>query len=179
MLRQLVLGADRVVGWIVRIATGVAALATLVGFGLVCYVVTARYFFGRGPSWSDEVGGWLVVALVMLAVAEAQRRGEHIGVDLLLERTTGRPHRLLKAFGTLCVGATAAVLVWQGWETVAFSQMIDARPLSIAEMPLWMVQALIPLGAALMLLVTLIQLAGLATGVDLVPEHEDEVRATE
>ena len=179
MLRRLVIGADRAVGWISRIAAGLAAVASLLCFSLVCYVVVARYFFGRAPSWSEEVGGWFVVALVMLAVAEAQRRGEHIGVDLLLEKTRGRPHRAVKAFGTFCVAASAAVLLWQGWEMVAFSQMIGARPLSIAEMPLWLVEALIPVGAALMLLVALVQLFGLITGIDLVPEHTETPRATE
>lgn len=179
MLRHLVLGTDRVVSRISHVAAGIAALATLGCFGLVCYVVVARYFFGLSPSWSDEVGGWLVVALVMLAVAEGQRRGEHIGVDLLLERTEGGPHRALKAFGALCVAVAAGLLLWQGLETMAFSRMIGARALAVAEVPLWMVQALIPLGAGLMLLVALVQLLGLATGVDLVPEPKDVPRATE
>ena len=179
MLRRLTLGADRAVGWISRIAAGFAAVASLLCFGLVCYVVVVRYFFGSAPSWSDEVGGWFVVALVMLAVGEAQRRGEHIGVDLLLEKTTGRPHRLVKGFGTLCVAASAAILLWQGWEMVAFSQMIGARPLSIAEIPLWLIEVLVPIGAGVMLLVSVIQLLGLITGIDLVPEHTDAPRATE
>ena len=178
-MQRLVTGADRLIGWISRLAAGLAAIATLLCFGLVCYVVAARYFFGRAPSWSDEVGGWLVVALVMLAIAEAQRRGEHIGVDLLLERTTGRLHRLLKAFGALCVGVSAAVICWEGWETVLFSRMIGARPLSIAEIPMWWIEILIPIGAGLMLLVAVLQFVGFVAGIDLVPEHSEEPRATE
>ena len=171
MLARIARGADRLVGVLSGLAAAAAGLATLCCLALVCYSVGMRYFLGQPLSWSDEAAGFLVVLLVMLAVAEAQRRGEHIGVDLLLERARGRRRRLLQAFGALCVAAAATVLLWQGWETIAFSWMIGARPMVIAEIPLWLIEMFLPLGAGLMLLVSLAQLLALAAGT--APEHDE------
>lgn len=179
MLAKLARGADRVVGALSGVAVALAALATLGCLALVCYAVVLRYFFGKPLSWTDEAGGFLVVLLVMLAVAEGQRRGEHIGVDLLLERARGRGRRALQAFGAACVAAAAAVLLWQGWETVAFSRMIGARPLVIAEIPLWAIEMFLPIGAGLMLLVALAQLLALAAGIAVDRQSSDIPRATE
>lgn len=179
MLLSTAHAAAAVASWLSRAAAALAALAALCCFGLVCYVVVSRYIFGGAPNWSDEAVGWLIVASVMLAIGEAQRRGEHIGVDLLLERVSGARHRAMKAFGALCVAASAVILVWQGWEMVAFSQMIGAKALAIDTVPLWVVQAMIPIGGALMLLVSLAQLIGLAAGIDTVPEPTEIPKATE
>jgi TRAP-type C4-dicarboxylate transport system permease small subunit len=179
MLAKIARGADRVVGALSGLAVALAAVATLGCLALVCYAVILRYFFGRPLSWTDEAGGFLVVLLVMLAVAEAQRRGEHIGVDLLLERSRDRFRRILRAFGAACVAAASAVLLWQGWETVAFSRMIGARPLVIAEIPLWAIEMFLPIGAALMLLVSLAQLLALAAGTAPEFEQPEIPKATE
>lgn len=181
MLARIARGAGKVAGALSGLAVAVAGLATLGCLALVCYGVVLRYFFGQPLSWSDEAGGFLVVVLVMLAVAEAQRRGEHIGVDLLLERSKGRFRRGLQAFASLCVAAAAAVLLWQGWETVAFSRMIGARPLVLAEIPMWAIEMFLPIGAGLMLLVALVQLLALAAGLEPVPDEDtrDLPRATE
>lgn len=179
MLAALARRVSAAVAWISWAAAVLAAAVTLACFALVCGVVVARYFFGIVPPWSDEVGGWLIVVLVMLAVGEAQRRGEHIGVDLLLERLRGRPRRLLQGFGILCLGIAAAVLVWQGWEAAAFSRMIGAMPLSIGAVPLWLIQVFVPIGAGLMLLVAMAQLLGLAAGQEPLPREGDAPRATE
>lgn len=179
MLARIARVADRVVGALSGLAVALAALATLACLALVCYAVVLRYFFGLPLSWTDEAAGFLVVLLVMLAVAEAQRRGEHIGVDLLLERSHGRRRRLLQAFGTLCVAAAAAVLLWQGWETVAFSRMIGARPLVLADVPMWAIEMFLPIGAGLMLLVSLAQLLALAAGTFVDPEASEAPKATE
>src|SRR3712207_7614979 len=53
---------------------------TLFRSGLVCYSVVMRYFLGRPQPWVDEAVGWLLVVIVMLAIPEVQRRGDHIGI---------------------------------------------------------------------------------------------------
>src|SRR5262245_14488805 len=147
-----------------RVAEGVAAVACLGCLALVCYAVVARYVFGRPQAWTDEAVGWLVVALVMLAVPEAQRRGENIGVDWLVDRWTGAKRRAVIGLGAAAVAVTALVLIREGWETVAFTRMVGMVSNQIPEFPLWAVQALIPLGAALLLLVAIGQVAAWLAG---------------
>lgn len=147
-----------------RIALALAAVAVLLCFALVCYSVGLRYFLGQPLQWSDEVTGWLVVAIVMLAAADTQRRGENIGVDLLIERAAARLRRALAALGLLTVAAAALMMTLKGVEMVDFARMLDLRSNTLGWAALWPVQALVPVGAALMLVVALAQLLALAAG---------------
>jgi TRAP-type C4-dicarboxylate transport system permease small subunit len=155
---------ERIAAAVSRVAQGLAAVACLLCLALVCYAVVARYLFGRAEPWTDEAVGWCVVALVMLAVPEAQRRGENIGVDWLVDKWTGARRRAVIGLGALSVALTALVLIREGWETVAFTRMIGIVSNQIPQVPLWAVQALIPLGAALLLLVAIAQIAAWCAG---------------
>jgi TRAP-type C4-dicarboxylate transport system permease small subunit len=159
MLRRL----ETLVGWLSRAAAAIATLACLICLGLVCYAVAMRYFFTRPQSWADEVAGWLVVATVMLALPEVQRRGEHVGVDSLVEKSSARIKRLVGLVGAASVALVAAILIVEGWAMIEFSRMIGIIA-NVGNVEIWMVQALVPLGAALLLLVALVQFAVLLAG---------------
>jgi TRAP-type C4-dicarboxylate transport system permease small subunit len=162
-------GATAVARWASTVATGIAAVAVLACFAVVCWGVAARYFFNRPLNWSDEVSGWLVVGIVMLAIADCQRRNENIGVDLLLERAHGRRRSALLAFGLAMVAICALAMTWYGVEMVQFSKMLDLRSNTIGWVPVWPIQVLVPLGAGLLLVVVLAQLVIVATGRT--PDH--------
>jgi len=53
--------------------------------------------FNDAPVWVDEVVGFALVAVVMLAAAQVLRRGEHISVDLLVGRLPAEGRRWLRA----------------------------------------------------------------------------------
>lgn len=151
-----------------RLGAALGSLATIVTLVLVAVSVVARYGFGRPLPWIDEVAGWLVVALVMFAAAEAQRRGEHIGIDPPPRLAASRLGAALGVLGVLSVLATAAILLREGIETVQFSRMVGIAT-NIEGVPIWWLHALIPIGAALLGLVALAQLAGLRAP----PKRED------
>lgn len=157
LFETAVAAISRAAEWV----AGIACLATLL---LVCYAVAMRYLFNKPQSWSDEAVGLLIVVSVMLAVPEAQRRGEHIGVDLITERVKGTRRRALMIFGMLTVVATSIILISEGLDMVAFTRMVGIVSNSLPEIPLWAIQAFIPLGAALLLLVTVAQIAAYLTG---------------
>ena len=58
--------------------------------GVTAFSVFRRYVLGSPLTWTDELSGFLVVAIVMLGAAEVLRRGEHVSVDILSERAIGR-----------------------------------------------------------------------------------------
>jgi TRAP-type C4-dicarboxylate transport system permease small subunit len=156
---------DRVVRAISAGALHLAAAACLLCFVLMCVAVGMRYFFGQPQPWIDFVVGWLVVAMVAFAAPAAQLEGEHVGVDTLSERARGKARRALAAFGLLCVAATAAIMIWEGWAMVAFSRMTGMMT-ELHPIPLWWIQVLVPAGFVLMLLVALAQLLRVARGLD-------------
>ena len=159
---------QRAVAIVSRLAVALGGLATLTCLALVGYGVLMRYLFGQPQPWVDKVAGWLVLALVMLAAAEAQRRFEHIGVDVAVGKLGPRLARAAHLVGALSVVAVAAVLLHAGLEAVAFSRMIGVMT-ELGGVPEWWVQALLPLGAGLLLLVGLFQALVLALGGT--PEH--------
>ena len=140
------------------------AVAVLGAFALVTVAVAMRYFFNQPLGWSDEATGWLIVATVMLSIAEVQRRGANIGVDLMVEKSRGKFRRALELLGVATVAASALLLTAQGYETVAFSKMLGLKSNTLGWVSLWSIQILVPLGAALLLLVSAMQLLMLGMG---------------
>jgi TRAP-type C4-dicarboxylate transport system permease small subunit len=146
-------------------AAAAAAASVLVMLALVAYSVGMRYLLNRPQVWVDELVGFMLVGSVMFAVAEALRRGEHISIDLLTEKLGPRGKRAAAVFGLLAVLATAAALLWEGWETVAFARMLGLMTEGYVTLPLWLLQLMIPLGGALLLLACLAELLRIAAGL--------------
>lgn len=149
------------VGWLCAIAMAAAALSLLVAFVLVVYGVGWRYALDRPLTWPDELVGYLLVLLVMLGGADVLRRDEHIGVDLLPARFGSRGRHVARLLGLVAAGATGALLMQQGIQTVAFSHMVDLRSTGYLSAPMWLVQALVPLGGGILVLTALARLARL------------------
>jgi len=163
-----VIPLQRLVAGLSRIAVAIGSVATVTCLFLVGYSVLMRYAFGAPQPWVDKVAGWLVLGLVMLAAPEAQRRFEHIGVDIAVTKLGPRIARIAHLIGTISVAIVAAVLVYAGWEAIEFSLMVGMMT-DIEGVPEWWIQLLLPIGAGLLLLVALVQTLVLALGGT--PEH--------
>ena len=164
-------GLERAVGFVARFAGALGGLLTVLCVALVGYAVGMRYLAGQPVPWTDKVAGWLVVGVVMLASPEAQRRFEHIGVDIARNRLGPRLVRVVHLVGTLSVALVAALLLHAGIETVEFSRMVGLMS-DLEGIPIWWVQALLPVGAALLLLVAASQSLLLLMGAT--PEYLPE-----
>ena len=148
--------ALRALGHVVRVLAGagmaVAAASLLLSLCLIGWAVVMRYVFNAAPVWVDEVVGFLLVAIVMLAAARTLRRGEHIGVDLLVDRLSPRARRWTQAWAALAVGLVACVLIINGWGTASLARMLGLVTEGNLEWPTWMLMLLMPVGGALLLL---------------------------
>lgn len=147
----------------IAMAGAVLLLASI--FVLIVYSVMMRYFAGRPQPWIDEAIGWLLVGSVMLSIPEVQRRGDHIGIDMVTTAVGPKLKRGLMLFGLLTVLASAVIFTHEGVSMVAFSRMINVLSNQIPEVPLWVVQGFVPLGFGLMALVSMAQMALVAAGL--------------
>ena len=154
---------EKAVAFLSRAVAVVGSLATVSCLALVCYAVGMRYLLGQPQPWTDKVAGWLVVALVMLAAPEAQRRFEHIGVDVAVGKLRPGLARLVHLLGALSVAAVAVVLFLAGLEAIEFSMMVGFMT-DLPGVPVWWIQTLLPIGAALLFLVSICQALLLALG---------------
>lgn len=133
-----------------RIGGALSALLIVVVLALTAAAVVARYAIGQPIPGVDEATGFLVVAVVMCGAAEALRTGHHIRIDLALGAVGPRARRWLEAWSSLAVLAVAALLGWTAWHSVLFSYDFDAYSPGQLELPMWIPQATLPLGALLL-----------------------------
>ena len=170
---------EGIVALISRTALAIAGVTCLATLAMVCYAIATRYFFNRPQSWTDEAVGWMIVVCVMLAVPEAQRRNEHIGVDALTEKLDARGKRWAALLGIVTVAIVAYLLVSEGIAMVSFTHTIGIVSNVLPEVPLWAVQSFVPIGGALLMLVTLAQLACLLAGIEPRAVHKTRPDALE
>jgi TRAP-type C4-dicarboxylate transport system permease small subunit len=154
----------RAVGWLADAAMALSALGLLASLVLIGWAVVMRYAFNAAPVWVDEVVGHLLVAIVLLAAAQTFRRGEHIGVDLLVERLPPAGRRWAFAWAALVTGAVALVLIVNGWQTAQLARMLGLVTEGHLEWPTWWLMLLMPVGGALLLLAAVEALWRAATG---------------
>jgi TRAP-type C4-dicarboxylate transport system permease small subunit len=152
------------IGWINRAAMALSAAGVLVSLALIGWAVVMRYAFNSAPVWVDEVVGFMLVGIVMLAAADVLRRGEHIGVDVLTANLSGRRRLWARAWASLAALAAALVLVVNGWQTAMFSRLLGIVTEGHLELPVFWLMLLLPLGGLLMALTAVEALARLACG---------------
>jgi TRAP-type C4-dicarboxylate transport system, small permease component len=133
-------------------AMALSAIGTLLSLALIGWAVIMRYFFNAAPVWVDEVVGHLLVAIVLLAAAQTFRRGEHIGVDILVEQLPPVGKRWALAWAAIVSGLVALVLIVNGWQTAALARTLGLVTEGHLEWPTWWLMLLMPLGGALLLL---------------------------
>jgi TRAP-type C4-dicarboxylate transport system permease small subunit len=151
----------RWIGYVAMVAGGISALMVVFTLVLTGYSVFQRYVLGRPLTWTDELSGFLVVAIVMLGAAETLRRGEHISVDLLSSRLTGRRRMLVDLWGYAAVAFMSAVLLISSWDAVMFSWTIGVYSDSYLEAPLWIPQTSLLVGSGLLLLLSVARILDL------------------
>ena len=151
-----------------RVAGAVASLLILAMTAIVGYGVAARYLFNRPQVWTDELVSYLVVLLVMAAAAEVLRRGEHITIDLVVERLGARAAFWVEVAGMVAVLVVSVVLIVSGLEMIAFSRDMGIRSVGYLSVLIWIPQSALPLGFALVALAAANRLLRLLTGAEVV-----------
>ena len=170
---------DRAVGALSDLGSALAGLSLLVSLGLISYSVVLRYAFNHPQSWVDEIVGYLLVATVMLAAADALQKGEHIAVDVMTERLGARGKRLTLVCGLISVALTAAIYLYEGWDTAMFSRMAGIVSTGYLETPVWLPQMLVPIGGAMLLIAAIVALGRLAAGRAAFPPPLDDDAAAD
>jgi TRAP-type C4-dicarboxylate transport system permease small subunit len=140
----------RLIRAVARLGLALAAVAMLASLALIVYAVVQRYVLDTPVPWTDELVGYLLVAMVMLATADALLEGEHISVDMLTERLGERGKRITLLLGLVASAATGVLILVEGTGMVSFARMVGLRSNGYLAMPMWMPQLLVPVGGGLL-----------------------------
>lgn len=157
----------RAVGAICKTAMTLATILIIIDLVLIGAAVLMRYVFSAPIVWGDEIVSLSLTAIVMLAAPDVLRKNGHIGVDILVGKLKPKAAAWATLWSCVAVLSMSAILILNGWKTVALSKMIGRLTDGHLELPVWMLQLLLPLGGILLAIVafeiiwrSLVQIAG-------------------
>lgn len=148
------------------------AAITIVMALSITYSVFQRYILNTPQVWTDELMGYLMVALVMFGLGETVRRGDHINVDLFTARLGPRGQAAARIWGLAAMIAVAAVLLVRSWDMIAFSRMVGLLSDGYLAVPIWIPQSSLLIGFSLMILASVNQMLRIIFGLE-EPPHRD------
>ena len=131
-------------------AAGYLAAFFMVGILLMVLASVVGRMAGFNLRGSDAYAGYCMAAASFLALAHTLKRGEHIRVNLFLERFGGRLRRPLElwshAAGTFFCAALAYFSVRLVWQSHAFNDISQGNDAT----PLWIPQVAMAVGAVVL-----------------------------
>lgn len=143
---------DRALGGLVAAANAVSAAFVLLLMVLVVADITGRYVFNSPVPMAYEVGSFMLVFIVFLALASTQRAGAHIRVEFLTLRL---PPRARACLDMLAYGLGLLVYVtilWRGFGWAWTSWQVGDYVAGLINIPRYPSQFVVPLGAAILCL---------------------------
>jgi TRAP-type C4-dicarboxylate transport system permease small subunit len=144
-----------------RSGLGAAASLLLAAIAVICFVeVILRYVFGASLVWYDEFVGYLLVWLTFVGAVLAQSHRQHIGIENALERLPERFRKLVEVANHALLAAIHVVLLVYGSRLAL--RFLSERAITL-PVPMGVVYTVIPLTAALMIVVEGISVLRLLT----------------
>jgi len=135
--------------WIERIETGLIAALVLAMVLLAGAQILLRNLFDSGLAWADPLLRAMVLWAAMLGALAAARDDKHIGLDLVAHFVHGRAKRVLRVVTLLFAAGICAAMAWYG---VGLVQLDYGSGAAIAGIANWIVEAIVPVGFALLAL---------------------------
>lgn len=114
--------------------------------------VATRQLTGSSIPGVVEYSEVLMVGLIFLGLAYAQRTGAHIGVDLVTERMPVRVAHAVRSVGLLLAILVLAVMAWETLEVALRAVESREYRFGLVQVPIWPARLLIPIGLVALLL---------------------------
>lgn len=117
----------------------------------VTWQVVSRYVFQSPSSFTDELSRYMLIWLGMLGAAYVAGKDEHLAIDLLPQKLTGRAKVRLQIFIYIVVIAfVLPVMVLGGGNLVYITFVLEQKSATL-QVPLAFVYAIIPFSGLLIL----------------------------
>jgi C4-dicarboxylate transporter DctQ subunit len=157
---------DRVLTRIENVlAASTLGLATLIAI----VAVVLRYFFGVFLFWSEEATIYLIIYSTFLGAVITLRHNEHVNVDIFGPFVKARGKRALAVLGAAITVVYLVSIGFFAW-ALLFEPFSTSTITPSLKLPLWVVEAAVPVGLTLMLLRALEILVRTARGGEAFPE---------
>jgi TRAP-type C4-dicarboxylate transport system permease small subunit len=119
--------------------------------------VMGRYLFNKPILGAFEIFEILLPAIVLLGLGYTQGNNAHVKVEILLSRLSSRKQAALNFVTNGLAVFISILILWRGWVlTTAYWRM--GRTIPTIEVPMFLPQLLVPLGALMLILVLIVQM---------------------
>jgi len=154
---------------VLRIAAGtMLMLSVAINFANII----GRYFLSVSIPWAEEMMLFLMIGAVFLGIGPVGWLGRHIRMDVVVSLLPPRAREAFEIFSDLVTIATCLMLAVFAWPVMTMLAELDQRS-DMANIPLVIPQAVVPLGLLLMALLIAVRL--LVHGV----RHDDVISSRE
>ena len=154
---------------VLRIAAGCMLVASVaINFANII----GRYFLSVSIPWAEEMMLFLMIGAVFLGIGPVGWLGRHIRMDVLVSMLPPRARTVFEVFSDLVTIATCIMAAIFAWPVITMLNELDQRS-AMANIPLVIPQAAVPLGLALMALLISVRLITLGV------RHDDVISSRE
>lgn len=133
----------------------VGAVTALVMIGSLLLGVFYRYVLGDALVWSDEVAALAFTWTVFLFASALVRSGGHVRVTLLVNALPPILGEFVERGIMVLIIGLGLVMFWNGWN---FAEFTAGQVSPAIRYPVWMKNAAVPVGGALISIHALILL---------------------
>jgi TRAP-type C4-dicarboxylate transport system permease small subunit len=148
-------------GWIGRFVALIQALTAvllLVAVALNFANIVGRYVFSAPIASAEEVMLFLLVGIVFLGNSVVGYENKQLRMDVVLQALPARARHGLEILADLTMIVVCVALIVLGWPAVEMLAEFDQRS-QAADIPLWIPQALVPIGLGLNAFLVAVRLA--------------------
>jgi|SRR5690554_242791 len=117
----------------------------------VTWQVVSRYVFQSPSSFTDELSRYMLIWLGMLGAAYVAGKEEHLAIDILPQKLTGRAKLRLQVFIHLVVIAFVLPVMVLGGGNLVFITFVLEQKSATLQVPLAYIYSIIPLSGLLIL----------------------------
>lgn len=139
LLKKLYNNFEEIVGTLFLVATVVLVLLNII----------TRYFLKTGIYWSEEVATGCFVWAAYIGAAAAFKKGQHIGIDLLVKRLSGRKRAVIQVIVDLLV---LLVIGFTAYFSVYYVATTHTKPTPVLEVSSAFISTALPVGFLLMVI---------------------------
>ncbi|WP_170426411.1 TRAP transporter small permease subunit [Ruegeria arenilitoris] len=144
--------------FIANMAAGSAALVMVVITLHILLEITLRALFSTSTHVLDEFAAYGIAAMTFLALAQALSSGSIIRVSLLFSKAPKQVQRLLELFAILTTLTVSCGIAWLVLRSITRNIKRGAVSETVAQVPLWIPEAVVLLGLSVFILTLLVRL---------------------
>lgn len=118
---------------------------------MITWGAIARYML-MPAHWVEPFSIYLFIASSFLGAAYAMKKKEHINVDILIRLLPTKVRKVIELLTSIVALCFFIYLTWRSFEMIQQTFNIGTTDLSLLQIPLWIPQSFVLLGAILMCL---------------------------